>query len=60
MYFLNTLLFDIVGPIVWYEASARSGSLDSQTIYSLILFEIGWGMALSDFLSCMAIMYMIH
>ena len=60
MYLLNTILFDVVGPVIWYKATERSAAADSSTKYSHILFSIGWAMAFSDFVSCMAIMYMIH
>lgn len=60
MYLLNTILFDVVGPVIWYKATERSAAADSSTKYSHMLFSIGWAMAFSDFVSCMAIMYMIH
>lgn len=59
-YLLDTLLYDIAGPIIWYLANQRSAELDSSRHFSHFLIEINFVMSLTDFLSSMAILYMIH
>lgn len=60
MYLINTLLYDIVGPIVWYYANKRSPKYDSSNPYSHFLFKINWITGLTDFLSTMSLLYIIH
>lgn len=54
LYLFNTLLFDLIAPIVWHYHMEKNGT------YSDYLLYINFAMSLADFISCMAILYLIH
>ena len=60
MYFLNTLLFDIVGPWVWYTDVTRDPNRQALQPYATFLNNLQVIMCMADFLSCMSMLYLIH
>ena len=57
LYLINTLLFDIYTPFIWYENMHEDKVKDNHARY---LLYANFGMQLADFFSCMAILYLIH
>ena len=58
LYLINTLLFNIISPLflylTWQEGDEQHFS------FTKFLFHLDWIMAIADFMSCMAILFLIH
>lgn len=57
LYLFNTLLFDVIAPLIWHF---HMGDNTSSSVYRDTLLYINFAMSLADFISCMAILYLIH
>ena len=57
---MNTLLFDIVGPWVWYTDVTRDPDRQALQPYATFLNNLQVIMCMADFLSCMSMLYLIH
>ena len=60
LYFINTVLYNIVSPLFWYLDDKIAPDEEDEQPYAHFLLHVNWLMSLADFLSCMAIIYLIH